>query len=190
MKPLTSESPKEEEHSGQSDEMTEDLSLSQCLCLCTPLQRARKGSTTGSVITQEEQIVPSHHLDGSCLGQKSNKMGDIPLIIFIALNTTAHMLVSLMTTTNALRTRGWLTIYQSYGNPAMKSQRKWKQGQEKGNMQNKSGKGKKTRSLQWSGVEGSEKDRRILETYYDQSLGNQRQALKDYTSYLNRNKHF
>lgn len=70
-------------------------------------------------------------------------MGDIPLIIFIALNTIVHTLVSLMTITNALRTRGWLTIYQSYVYPAMKPQRQWKQGKEKGNIQNKSGKGKK-----------------------------------------------
>lgn len=35
MKSLTSESPKQEVHSDQSDEMTEYLSLTQWLCLCT-----------------------------------------------------------------------------------------------------------------------------------------------------------
>ena len=71
-------------------------------------------------------------------------MVDIPSIIFIALHTIAHMLTSLMTTTNALRTCGWPTIYLGYILPAMKSQRKWRHGKDKGNMQNKSGKGKKT----------------------------------------------
>lgn len=64
-------------------------------------------------------------------------MVDIPLIIFIALNAIAHMLISLMTNTNALRTCGKLTIYYDYTHPAMKPQRKQRQDKEKDNMQNK-----------------------------------------------------
>lgn len=74
-------------------------------------------------------------------------MGDTPLIIFIVLNTIAHMLVSLITTT-AWRICGWLTIYQGCILPAMKPHRKWRQRKEKAN---KSGKGEKTRHF-WHGL--------------------------------------
>lgn len=63
-------------------------------------------------------------------------MVDIPLIIFIAFRTIAHMLVSLMTTTDAVRMWEAGNISRLY-TPCYEATEK------KGNIQNKSDKGEK-----------------------------------------------
>ena len=46
------------------------------------------------------------------------------MIIFTVLNIKAHMLISLMTTTQCLEDMRWLAIYQGYIHPVVKLQKK------------------------------------------------------------------